>query len=69
MKVFNGYILNKRGNYILDSLYATREVAEAWVEFYSEVYRGKIEESGVEELDVLEVSPEDFVFETCPTTT
>lgn len=68
MKVYNGYIINTRGNYVLDSIYATREIAEAWVEFYKQIYPKSIEDSGVEELDVVDVPPENFVFETRPVT-
>ena len=64
MKIYNAYIINTRGNYVLDSFYATREIAESWVEFYKGIYRGKIEDSGVEEIDIVSVLPDKFVFET-----
>lgn len=68
MKVYNLYILDNRGNYLVDMYFSTVDLAKQWQEFFAEVFAGRIESSDVFEIQVFEESPDEHKFETRPVT-
>jgi len=66
MKVYHLYILDKRGNYLVDMFFTTLDLAKQWQKFFAEVFVGRIESSDLFEVQVFDKSPDEHVFETVP---
>lgn len=66
MTVFQLYVLDKRGNYLVDMFFSTEDIAKTWQKFYAEVYKDKIESSDIFEVQVFDKTPDEHVFETKP---